>query len=122
MPAGDLGITWAVSPAALGDAVLHYGTNVESSAKARLGRLSGEALAYARSHHPWANRTGAAEAGLGAEVHEVGGGLQMILYHGVPYGVFLEVRHGGKWGIIRPTLDAFGPKVMAEMRAALSGN
>ena len=73
---------------------------------------------YMKEHARWDDRTGDARAGLRAE-----GSFELVrytisLYHTVEYGIWLEVRWNGKYAIINPTIEAMGPRFMAEMVAA----
>lgn len=67
---------------------------------------------WMKQNAPWTDQTGAARNGLRAEVHGGGNTVAIVLYHSVPYGVFLEVRWGGKYAILRPAL-AYGTPVFA---------
>lgn len=65
---------------------------------------------YAKSKAPWTDRTGNARSGLAAVGSASGGtgggGTYTIdFYHQVSYGIWLEVRFGGRFGIIPKTLD-----------------
>lgn len=73
-------------------------------------------LAYARQNAPWTDRTGNARNGLNVRVENSRSGVQMIVAHGVPYGIWLEVRWSGRYQIIRRTVDEMGPQVMATTR------
>jgi hypothetical protein len=64
-----------------------------------------DAQAYAKMAHPWTNRTGDAEGGLTAVVEGGGRVWRMVISHGVSHGFWLEVKYGGKWGIIPDTVD-----------------
>jgi hypothetical protein len=67
------------------------------------------AEAYMKANAPWTDRTSAARNGLRAQVIPLGNKVGIVLYHSVPYGVFLEVRWGGKYGIILNTMQMAGP-------------
>jgi len=77
---------------------------------------------YAQQNAPWQDVTGAARAKLTAYVEQppsTGSGaanLKLHLVHGVDYGVWLELRWGGKYAIIWPTIQVFGPMIMADVR------
>lgn len=70
------------------------------------------ASAYARSNAPWTDRTSNARNGLFARAESSGTSHRIIVGHGVPYGIWLEVRFSGRYAIIRPTIDREGPLVM----------
>jgi hypothetical protein len=68
------------------------------------------AESFMKSQAPWTDRTGIARNGLRARVHLSGTDkVAIVLYHTAPYGVFLEVRWGGKFGIIPAAMAAAGP-------------
>ena len=61
--------------------------------------------AYMKQNAPWTDRTGAARNGLGAKVYTSATKVAVVLYHSVDYGIWLELRWGGKYAIIRPALQ-----------------
>lgn len=80
-------------------------------------------LDYMQTHAPWEDRTGQArdqltatpyggqmrnEAGQFASGHLIG----IQLAHGVDYGIWLEIRWGGIYAIIQPTIEALGDDFM----------
>jgi hypothetical protein len=81
----------------------------------------GRAEAYARLNAPWTDRTTNARNGLTAKGGLAGPGLGvLVLAHRVPYGIWLEVRFGGKYAIIMPTLiDEIGPHAMETVQGIL---
>jgi hypothetical protein len=68
---------------------------------------------WMKQNAPWTDQTGAARNGLRADVQTTTNSVAIVIYHSVPYGVFLEVRWGGKYAILRPAL-AYGTPVFAE--------
>jgi hypothetical protein len=80
------------------------------------------AEAYMKANAPWIDRTSAARNGLRAQVVQSGSRVGIVMYHSVPYGVFLEVRWGGKYGIILNTMQMAGPVfITAIKRLAFKG-
>lgn len=77
------------------------------------------AESYMRFNALWTDRTGNARAGLRA-VHESDPMVrhELVLFHTMPYGIWLEVRFSGKYAIIAPTLEALGPDLMERISAA----
>lgn len=71
---------------------------------------------YAKANAPWTDRTGDAREYLSATVEETGPIGTIVLSHGVPYGIWLEVANGGRFAIIAPTIDVFGPQVMRSLQ------
>lgn len=78
--------------------------------------------AWMKHNHPWQNRTGAAEAGLHVVIEEMAGSMvTLILSHGadVDYGIWLEVKAQGRWGILSTAVDYWAPIIFGEIQAAL---
>jgi hypothetical protein len=67
---------------------------------------------WMKSNAPWTDRTGNARNGLAARAYDDGESHGIILYHQVPYGIWLEVRFNGEYAIIGPALEYWGPIVM----------
>lgn len=68
---------------------------------------------HMKTNAPWTDQTGAARNGLHAKVQSTPVTIGIVLYHSVPYGVFLEVRWDGRYAIIVPTIQEFGPIFLA---------
>jgi hypothetical protein len=66
-----------------------------------------------KSNAKWTDRTGNARQGLNADVQVSTNNVAIVLYHTVPYGVFLEVRWGGRYAIILPAMQYGGPLFVA---------
>lgn len=83
--------------------------------KAVLGLMSywaGRVGSAAKTGAPWTDRSTNARSGLISGAGKKGSTHFIVLAHRVNYGVFLEIRWSGKYSIILPTLEAYGPKVM----------
>lgn len=68
---------------------------------------------YMKMNAPWKDQTGNARNGLAARPYRAGTEVGIVLFHQVPYGIYLETRWDGKYAIIQPTIDAMGPEVMS---------
>lgn len=68
---------------------------------------------HMRTKAPWTDRTGNARQGLFAKSFTEPKKWVIVMYHSVPYGIWLEVRWGGRYAIIKPTLQVKGREVMA---------
>ncbi len=69
---------------------------------------------FMNTNAKWTDRTGNARSGLASEVKvESNKKIAIIMYHSVAYGPFLEVRWGGKYGIIAPAI-AYGAPIFIE--------
>lgn len=72
-----------------------------------------------RDNAPWNDVTGNARQGLFAQQYAFGGEHGMILYHTVPYGIFLETRWSGRYRIIVPVMQRTGKEVMRTLRSVM---
>lgn len=82
-------------------------------------KLKDEMVAYAQENAPWEDRTGDARRELqGAVVWQDEENFTIFLGHGaeIYYGIWLEVRWGGKYAIIVPTIQHFAPLVGERIR------
>lgn len=79
------------------------------------------ATSYARSNARWTDETGNARNGLFAtHLSEPMVLHQLIVYHTMPYGVWLEVRWSGRYAIIGPTMVHIAPILAANVAAAVN--
>lgn len=70
-----------------------------------------EALAFAKEQASWVDRTGEARAGLDVDVDTPGDDIVLTLFHTVDYGQWLETIQSGKYAVIMPTLELYGPEI-----------
>lgn len=77
---------------------------------------------WMKENAPWDDRSGDARDGLRAEVirGSVGGltatEIAIMVYHTVSYGLYLEVRWNGRYAIINPTIERWGPAMMHQLK------
>lgn len=74
---------------------------------------------HAKTNAPWQDQTGNARQGLRAEAFREDANMGIVLYHQVPYGIWLELAHGAQYAIIDPTIEVMGPQVMASLERIL---
>lgn len=67
---------------------------------------------HAKLNAPWQDQTSNARNGLAARSGKDAKTRFIVLFHQVPYGIYLETRFSGKYAIIMPTIEEFGPQVM----------
>lgn len=70
---------------------------------------------WMRENAPWDDRSGEARDGLTAEVDRHRMQAALYVYHTVDYGIWLEVRWNGKYAILTPAVEHWGPFVMQEL-------
>ena len=120
--AGALRITWRKSPDDLGEAIRLWGGQVNNRVYQGMAKLGPEMEASAKANAPWQDQTGNARAGLHATVGGSRGATTTVyLMHGVHYGKYLELKNGGRFAIVGPTLVQFYPKAREVLRKAFNG-
>jgi len=96
---------------ALGDQTREYLERKKAGLHALLLNWAGTMEEYAKSHAPWTDRTGNARQGLHGGVDVWGDQQVLYLSHGVEYGIWLELAHGGNYAIVGPTADTHLPRI-----------
>lgn len=106
----------------LGDSLseLFDGLHEDEALDAATG-LAKEIEDDAKANAPWEDRTGQARDGLEAEASMEGGEIVVTLMHTVDYGQWLETIQSGKFAIIMPTLEKYGPAVQRGIAEGLFG-
>jgi hypothetical protein len=104
----------------LPDNLAAFPDRVDSAMTALMSREARLTERYMKDNAPWNDQTGNARASLSASPEHTGQ-LQhaIVLSHGMPYGIWLEVRWGGRLAIIIPTLQTRGREVMRDIRMLL---
>jgi len=74
---------------------------------------------HARSNAKWTDRTGNARNGLTGRYVENGDEHKLVLFHRMPYGIWLETRFSGKFAIIMPTLRAIRGELLRVVAASV---
>jgi len=76
---------------------------------------------WMKENAPWQDRTTNARQSLYTEVHQVVESMvELILSHGMDYGVYLELNNAGRYAIIDPAIDHFAPILWSEVVRMLS--
>lgn len=69
------------------------------------GAFTGRLEAKAVQNRPWTDQTNAARNSITGTFDRTAGGIIVALAIGVEYGKYLELARGGKYRVIRPTVD-----------------
>lgn len=111
------GLHWSTPPRTVARACELHGARISVSVLEFAETLATLAEREARQNAPWRDRTGAARRSLRAWVErERDHRVRLVLAHGVPYGVFLELKQAGRWGVVLPTLARLAPTWAAFLR------
>lgn len=71
---------------------------------------------FMRDNAPWTDRTGNARQGLFGRSFKRGQwGWTIVLFHSVPYGIWLEIAMDRKYKIVEPAWRRTGQQVMADL-------
>lgn len=74
---------------------------------------------YAKANAPWTDQTGAARGELDTAVEANDDELSVALFHGVEYGIWLEIRWNGRYAIIIPTIEEKGSELLMKWKGIL---
>lgn len=112
-----MSLVWQTTPEqALGDLAEAYVSAIRAGVLAIAERRAPEIQAWMQANHLWENITGVAEASLAAEVFQMGADMvEIYMSQGAYYGLFLEVSNGGKYSILTPAFDTWGPIVWGDV-------
>jgi hypothetical protein len=94
--------------------------DIERGATAVCQKLAADGQSYMRTNAPWTDRTSNARNGLFGKAVTKDDEYAIVYYHTMPYGIWLEVRFNGKYAIILPTLQQFGPRAMSLLSKILT--
>ena len=77
--------------------------------------------AYMKTNRPWTDRTNQAKTMLNSQVTQVGDTKYRItLYHGVSYGIWLELANEQNYAIIIPTIRDKSQQIFDEIQGMLN--
>lgn len=94
---------------------------VDKACKASMMFHEGGAENWMKTNARWTDRTANARNGLAARYAGASKGVHtMVLFHQMPYGIWLEIRWEGRYAVILPAVQEFGPKVMKTVEGILS--
>lgn len=74
---------------------------------------------HMKSTAPWNDQTSNARNGLGAKAFANANNVGIVCFHSVPYGIWLEVKHSGRYKVIIPTIISQGREVMQTVNGLL---
>lgn len=115
-----MGFSWQVSPEQALPAVADaYINDVTKAVRVLARRYAPEIETWMKRNAPWTDRTGNARQTLHSEVEELVNVTVITFAHGMDYGRYLELSHGGRYAIIGPALDHFAPLIWRDVMALM---
>jgi hypothetical protein len=118
--ASQTGIRWTTPPSELATAVERYGDRVLQAVAAVCQYVATQMQNDAKSNAPWTDRTGNARTGIfgTSEADFANKVVAIYLSHGatIDYGVWLELAHSSRYGIIMRTMQAHYEPLMQMLR------
>jgi hypothetical protein len=119
-----MGFKWVVPPSEVfPQAYKKYTQQLFVTGRRVADARAAEATEWMKSNAPWQDRTGAARAGLHVDVNQAPAVLAELTFaHGadVPYGIWLEIANGGRYAIIAPAVDYWGPRLMKDVQGIVN--
>jgi hypothetical protein len=114
------GTTFVMTSDTLTPGLLRFPVELDLKIARLVDLFSFKVESYARTNAPWTDRTGNARNGLRAvPFHESPIAHGITLFHSVPYGIWLEVRHEGRYAIINKTIESQGAALIAACRGLI---
>ena len=92
-----------------------YQQQLRSAILQLLAARQPEITEWMQSNAPWTDRTGNARRGLNVDIEAFADGIMLILQHGVTYGIYLELKNSGRYAILTPALDYWGPVILKDL-------
>lgn len=124
-------VSWigGVTPERMVEQLTHnYITAIHQGLLAIAKKRAPEITEWMKANRPWTDRTNQARTTLHVDVEPVSDELvNLLLAHGVEHGWYLEgltpqgmeTTQGGKYSILLPALDYWGPILMDDIRKML---
>lgn len=105
---------WQVSPSqAFVPGMIAYERRLYGALHRLMATFAQEIEAWMKQNARWQDDSGLARASLWAEVRTLGNDIALAIGHGVWYGLYLETGFAGRYAIITPAMDEFGPRIWA---------
>lgn len=111
-------VDWSRTPQDLGQRVIQYGQDLVFEALVAFVKSKApEIAAQMQREAGWTDRTGQARRELRTEVEVAGSTVTLYLISGAPHGQYLELRWGGRYAIVSPTIPRAGIQLFDELKA-----
>jgi hypothetical protein len=113
-------LKWDKKPSdAFGDLATAYANTIRRAVLQLADRYAVEIEQHMKNTAPWTDRSSNARQTLTARAENTPNSVEIMLRHGVDYGIYLELANAGRYAIIAPTIDEYGPRVWRDVRSLL---
>lgn len=100
----------------------NFNPQAERAIRMVLEYWAARAVTQMRQNAEWTDRTANARNGLASQTYVEENSAALVLFHTMPYGIWLEIRWSGRYAIIGPTLNEIAPKVLRMVGEAILRN
>lgn len=102
-------------------ALLQFANEAEKAITTLCTSAALNAEGFMKTNRPWTDRTGQARQRLTGRVeHPDRENWEIVLSHGVDYGIYLEFAHEKKYAIIYPTIQLKSPEIMESFQGLIN--
>lgn len=114
--AGEIKTSYTMISNPIPDRLARLQAGLPAAVKAVMEYNANQGQNFMRENAPWTDRTGNARQGLFARNFTRGPlAYTIVLWHSVPYGIWLELANDRKYKIIEPAWRRTGQQVMADL-------
>jgi hypothetical protein len=110
------GNTFLWTSDSLSPGLAEFGEKLHAAVTTLFAFMEDKAMEYMKSNAPWTDQTGNARNTLSAKSFPDPDEYTLVIYHQMPYGIWLEVRWEGKYAILIPSIEHLGPEIMSALR------
>jgi len=114
-------LVWTTRPIVLANNAKAYGENVMKALHLLADHFAAVLESAAKSNAKWTDQTGAARQGLTGLAVKSAAGIVISLFHTMFYGIFLELKHAGRYAVIMRTLESNHAAIMGAARKLVGG-
>lgn len=111
---------WVVPPnQAFPELMKAYTNTIFQSGRRVAAQRAKDATEWMKAEASWEDQTGRARAGLHVDVEESPNVLAELIFshdESLDYTVWLEIANAGRFAIIAPAIDYWGPKLMMDVQ------
>jgi len=96
-----------------------HGVKTIQEASKKSGKLAADMENKAKRSRTWTDQTGNARRSITGSHESKTGSIIVALAIGVDYGKYLELGHGGRFAVVKPTINEYRRKYMQEFKGIL---